>query len=105
MANTTTKDKKAEATPTPPATTPDKRALNPHELVLSPTIQSTVAIEAWSKFAGEVDLAKLLEGQREQFKKVQAGDMQPVEACCTGRPRRWKPSSRAWRGGPPVRSI
>ena len=84
MAKTTTKDKKAEATPTPPATTPDKRALNPHELVLSPTIQSTVAIEAWSKFAGEVDLAKLLEGQREQFKKVQAGDMQPVEAMLYG---------------------
>ena len=82
MAKTTTKAKKA--TPTPPATTPDKRTLKPHELVLSPMVQSAVGIEAWSKFAGTVDLAELLEGQREQFKKVQAGDMQPVEAMLYG---------------------
>jgi len=61
MAKTTTKAKKATPTPTPPATTPDKRTLKPHELVLSPTIQSAVAIEAWSKFAGTVDLADLVE--------------------------------------------
>ena len=82
MARTTTKAKKA--TPTPPATTPDKRTLKPHELMLSPMVQSAVGIEAWSKFAGTVDLAELLEGQREQFKKVQAGDMQPVEAMLYG---------------------
>ena len=82
MAKTTTKAKKA--TPTPPATTPDKRMLKPHELVLSPMVQSAVGIEAWSKFAGTVGLAELLKGQREQFKKVQAGDMQPVEAMLYG---------------------
>ena len=82
MAKTTTKAKKA--TPTPPATTPEKRMLKPHELVLSPTIQSAVGIQAWGKFAGEVDLVELLQGQREQFKKVQAGDMQPVEAMLYG---------------------
>ena len=82
MAKTTTKAKKA--TPTPPATTPDKRTLEPHELVLSPMVQSAVGIESWGKFAGEIDLAELLEGQREQFKKVQAGDMQPVEAMLYG---------------------
>jgi hypothetical protein len=52
--------------------------------VLSPTIQSAVGIEAWSKYAGTVDLVELLECQREQFKKVQAGDMQPVEAMLYG---------------------
>ena len=62
MARTTAKAKKA--TPTPPATTPDKRTLKPHELVLSPTIQSAVAIEAWSKFAGTVDLAELVDDLR-----------------------------------------
>ena len=76
----TTKAKKA----TPPATTPDKRTLKPHELVLSPMVQSAVGIEAWGKFAGEIDLAELLKGQHEQFKKVQAGDMQPVEAMLYG---------------------
>ena len=82
MARTTAKAKKA--TPTPPATTPDKRTLKPHELVLSPTIQSAVAIEAWSKFAGTVDLAELVDDLRERVKKVQGGDMQPVEAMLMG---------------------
>ena len=80
MAKIATKAKKA----TPPATTPDKRTLEPHELVLSPMVQSAIGIEAWGKFAGAIDLAELLEGQREQFKKVQAGDMQPVEAMLYG---------------------
>ena len=86
MAKTITKAKKAtpKPTPTPPATTPDKRTLKPHELVLSPTIQSAVAIEAWSKFAGTVDLADLVSDLRERIKKVQGGDMQPVEAMLFG---------------------
>lgn len=67
-----------------PEATPEKRKLKPHELVLSPMVQSAVGIEAWGKFAGTVDLAELLEGQREQFKQVQAGDMQPVEAMLYG---------------------
>jgi hypothetical protein len=82
MAKTTSKAK--GATQTPPATTPDKRTLEPHELVLSPTIQSAVGIQAWGKFAGEVDLAKLLDDLRERTKKVQGGDMQPVEAMLFG---------------------
>lgn len=84
MAKTTTKAKKATPTPTPSATTPDKRTLKPHELVLSPTIQSAVAIEAWSKFAGTVDLADLVDDLHERIKKVQGGDMQPVEAMLFG---------------------
>lgn len=82
MAKTTTKAKKA--TPTPPATTPDKRHLEPHELVLSPTIQSAIGIQAWGKFAGEVDLAELLKDLRERVEKVQGGDMRPVEAMLFG---------------------
>lgn len=84
MAKTTTKAKKATPTPTPPATTPDKRTLEPHELVLSPTIQSAVGIQAWGKFAGEVDLAKLLDDLRTRVEKVQGGDMRPVEAMLYG---------------------
>lgn len=81
MASTT---KAKKPTPTPPAVTPDKPTLKPHELVLSPTIQSAVAIEAWSKFAGPVDLAALLADLRERINKVQGGDMQPVEAMLFG---------------------
>ena len=84
MAKTTTKAKKATPTLTPPTPTPDERTLKPHEVVLSPTIQSAVAIEAWSKFAGTVDMANLLGDLRERVKKVQGGDMQPVEAMLFG---------------------
>ncbi len=63
---------------------PDKRTLKAHELVLSPMIQSAVAIAAWSKFAGTVDLADLVDDLRERIKKVQGGDMQPVEAMLFG---------------------
>ena len=84
MVKTTTKAKKATPTQTPPATTPDKRHLEPHELVLSPTIQSAIGIQAWGKFAGEVDLAELLKNLREQVQKVQGGDMRPVEAMLYG---------------------
>jgi hypothetical protein len=82
MANPTTKAKKT--TTTPPATIPDKRTLEPHELVLSPTIQCAVGIQAWGKFAGEVDLAELLKDLRERVEKVQDGDMRPVEAMLYG---------------------
>lgn len=82
MAKTTTKpaDKKA----TPPATTPDKKFMAPHELVLSPTVQSAAGIHAWSKFLGEADLGELIAAEREQIKKVQDGDMGLVEAMLYG---------------------
>jgi hypothetical protein len=79
MAKTTAKAKKA--TPTP---TPDKSTLRPHELVISPTIQSAVAIEAWGKFAGTVDVVDLVGDLRERIKKVQDGDMKPIEAMLMG---------------------
>ena len=72
--------KTKKATPTAPATTTNKRTIEPHELVLSPTIQSAVGLAAWGTFAGEIDLAELLDGLRERVNKVQGGDMQPVEA-------------------------
>jgi len=82
----TTKNGKTASTKrsTPPATTPDKRTLKPHELVLSPTIQSAVGIKAWSKFAGEVDLVELVDDLHERIKKVEGGDMQPVAAMLYG---------------------
>jgi len=81
MAKTT---KAKNATPTPPATTPEKKLLKPHELVLSPTIQSAIGIQAWGKFAGDADLSELLENLHERVKKVEGGDMQPVEAMLYG---------------------
>lgn len=80
MARTTATAKKA----TPPATTPAKKTMEPHEIVLSPTVQSAVAIEAWAKFAGTVDLVGLVSNLHERIKKVQGGDMQPIEAMLFG---------------------
>ena len=84
MAKTTTKAKKATPTPTPPATTPAKKTMEPHEVVLSPTIQCAVGIHAWGKYAGTVDLAALVDDLRERIKKVQGGDIQPIEAMLFG---------------------
>lgn len=80
MTRTTSK----KAMPTLRATTPEKRMLKPHELVLSPRILRAVAIEAWSKFAGTVDLAELVDDMRERIKKVQGSDMRPVASMLFG---------------------
>jgi hypothetical protein len=80
MATRTKKAAVAKTAGTKPETAPDKRTVDPHEVVLSPEIQSAVAIKAWGAFAGEVDLAGLVKEQREQFKQVHGGDMQPVES-------------------------
>ena len=80
----TAKPAKAKKAAKPPATTPTERTLKPHELVLSPTIQNAVGVHAWSKFAGEADLADTVTDLREQVKEVQAGDMGRVEAMLYG---------------------
>ena len=84
MPKTSTKTPAKKTTPTPPATTHVERKLEPHELVLSPTIQSAVTIKAWGNFAGEVDLGELLKDLRERVEKVQDGNMRPVEAMLFG---------------------
>lgn len=66
------------------ATTPKEQTLKPHQVVLSATIQSAVGVHAWSKFAGEADLAETVADLREQVKEVQAGDMGRVEAMLYG---------------------
>ena len=82
MARSTTKAKKAA--PTSPATTPKKRLMGTHEMVLSPTIQSAVGVHAWSKFIGEPDIGDLILDLREQVQKVRGGDMEMVEAMLYG---------------------
>ncbi len=82
MARASTQTKKVA--PQQPAAQPDKRTLKPHEVVLSPTIQSAVAIDSWGKFAGSVDLADLVTDLRERIKQVQDGDMKPIEAMLMG---------------------
>jgi hypothetical protein len=67
-----------------PAPTPGDQLMKPHQLVLSPSIQSTVAIKSWGTFAGDIDLAGLLTDLRERIKSVQDGDMKPVEAMLIG---------------------
>ena len=72
------------AAPMLPTTTLTERALKPHEVVLSPTIQNVVGVHAWSKFAGEADLGETVVDLREQVREVQAGDMGRDEAILHG---------------------
>lgn len=60
------------------------RLMAAHELLLSPTVQGAIGVEAWGKFAGEPDLVPLLKGLQEGTEKVQGGDMRPVEAMLYG---------------------
>ena len=76
--------KAKKAAPKSSVAKPTERTLKPHELVLSPTIQNAVGVHAWSKFAGEADLADTVTDLREQVKEVQAGDMGRVEAMLYG---------------------
>ena len=79
---TTAKPKPKKAKPL--ATTPEKRHLDPHELILSATCQNAIGIDAWGKFAGAADLGGLVAGLGERIKKIQAGDMGSVEAMLYG---------------------
>ena len=83
-----TAQKSAAKAKKPPAATPAKKTIpvaakteimRPHQLVLSSNTQNAVGILSWSKFAGEADLQELVNDLGEQTKKVQDGDMRPVE--------------------------
>jgi hypothetical protein len=59
-------------------------AAKPHELLLMPVAQNAIAMDAWGKYAGEANLADMVEGLGEKTKKVQDGDMRSVEAMLYG---------------------
>jgi hypothetical protein len=61
-----------------------KTTLKPHEVVVSPSVQSAIVIKSWSNFAGDVDLGELLVDLRKRIANVQDGDMRPVEAMLYG---------------------
>lgn len=63
---------------------PKGEAAKPHELLLMPIAQNAIAMDAWGKFAGEANLADMVEGLSEKTKKVQDGDMRSVEAMLYG---------------------
>ena len=67
----------------PVVTTPERLMLA-HEILLSPSIQNAVAIEARGKFAGATDLGELVKDFREQVTQVQNGDMSRPEAMLYG---------------------
>ena len=68
----------------PVATKPTPKAVEPHEIVTSPTLQNAVGVFSWGGFAGEPDLGELIKDMRECVTKVQAGDMRSVEAMLYG---------------------
>ncbi|NMM10943.1 MAG: hypothetical protein HHJ16_11820 [Polaromonas sp.] len=61
-----------------PATEARKK-LAPHEVVLSSNIQNTIGIQSWGKFAGDISSQALADDLDVQTKKVQDGDMRPIE--------------------------
>lgn len=78
-------NKVSKATKTAPvASVLQTRTMEPHEIVLSPSLQNAVGVLSWSKFAGEADLGELVKDLREQVKNVADGDMRPVEAMLYG---------------------
>jgi hypothetical protein len=58
------------------------QAMQPHELVLSPSVQSAIGLVAWSQYAGagEPDLPEMVADLRDQVRQVQGGDMRRPEA-------------------------
>lgn len=67
-----------------PTTTPDKVTLNAHEVILSATCQNAIGMDAWGKFAGAADLGGLIKGLSDRIDKIQAGNMDSVEAMLYG---------------------
>ena len=53
--------------------------MKPHQLVVSSNALNGVAVSAWGKFAGEIDLQELCTELGEQTEDVKDGDMRPVE--------------------------
>ena len=72
--------KPAKATPTPS----NPEWAKPHEILLMSTAQNAIAMETWGKYAGEVDLAGLVEALQKRVEKVRAGDITSVEAMLYG---------------------
>jgi hypothetical protein len=72
--------KKLTTTPTEPKGT----AALPHEILLMPSCQNAVAMEAWGQYAGKADLDQLVKELREQTKTVKGGDMAMVESMLYG---------------------
>lgn len=66
------------------ATTPEKKTATGNEILASPSIHAAVTIDAWGKFAGEVNLGDLVEDVRDKVKRVQGGDMRLIEAMLYG---------------------
>jgi len=58
--------------------------MQPHDITLSPSVQSAAATLAFSNFAGEVDFQELVVGLRDRIRKINSGDMVSVEAMLYG---------------------
>lgn len=75
MAIKSTKPKQAE---------PKEEQAKPHQILLMTTAQNAVAMEAWGRFAGEIDLKELVTDLQTKVDLVKGGDMKPVEAMLFG---------------------
>lgn len=69
---------------TPAKANTERRTLEPHEILTSSSIQNTISVQAWGKFAGDANLGDLLDDLRTQVKDVVDGNMRPVETMLYG---------------------
>ncbi len=60
------------------------KTLEAHEVVLSTVVQNAVGVLSWSKFAGEANLAELVQDLDKRIGKINDGDMSSVEAMLFG---------------------
>jgi len=58
--------------------------MQPHEMVLSPSVQNALGMMAWCKFAGDPDPVEMVKELRQQVREVQDGDLGRVEAMLYG---------------------
>lgn len=66
----------------PPAS--QSQELQPHDIALSSDVQNAAGVQAWGKFAGEIDLSKLVEDLHKQVADVAEGNMRPMETMLFG---------------------
>lgn len=75
------------ATKRTPTTRPTQTTSEPaksHQILLMPSAQNAIAMEAWGQYAGKTDIGELVTDLRAQTDKVRAGNMGQVEAMLYG---------------------
>lgn len=74
----------AKKKPTTTPTEPKGEQAKPHQILLMPSAQNAIAMEAWGKFAGEIDVSELVTDLQERTDVMKGGNMGSVESMLYG---------------------